>query len=65
VTDNPIVAAVAPGYEFTGPALELGGLMLDETDLSDVHIKIPLVFAADIKGDLSGMSEPGVEDDKI
>src|SRR4051812_10341723 len=73
--------------------------MLDETDLSDVHIKIPLgmlnrhglvagatgtgktktlqlfaeqlsangvpVFAADIKGDLSGMSEPGVEDDKI
>ena len=73
--------------------------MLDETDLSDVHIRIPLgmlnrhglvagatgtgktktlqllaeqlsangvpVFAADIKGDLSGMSAPGVEDDKI
>jgi DNA helicase HerA-like ATPase len=99
VTENPIVATVAPGYQFTGPALELGGLMLDETTLSDVQIKIPLgmlnrhglvagatgtgktktlqllaeqlstngvpVLAADIKGDLSGMSTPGVEDDKI
>jgi DNA helicase HerA-like ATPase len=99
VTQNPIAAAVAPGYDFTGPALELGGLMLDPTELSDVHIKIPLgmlnrhglvagatgtgktktlqllaeqlsthgvpVFVADIKGDLSGMSTPGVEDDKI
>src|ERR1700710_2460352 len=102
MTETPassIADAVAPGYEFAGPALELGGLMLDETDLSDVHIKIPLgmlnrhglvagatgtgktktlqllaeqlsaagvpVFAADIKGDLSGMGTPGVEDDKI
>ncbi|HEX3929652.1 MAG TPA: helicase HerA-like domain-containing protein [Nocardioides sp.] len=99
MTDNPIAAAVAPGYQFTGAALELGGLMLDETTLSEVHIKIPLgmlnrhglvagatgtgktktlqllaeqlsangvpVFAADIKGDLSGMSTPGTEDDKI
>jgi DNA helicase HerA-like ATPase len=99
VTENPVVAAVRPGYEFAGPALELGGLMLDESQLSDVHIKIPLgmlnrhglvagatgtgktktlqllaeqlstngvpVFAADIKGDLSGMSTPGVEDDKV
>ena len=90
---NPIVAAVAPGYEFEGAALELGGLMLDATELSDTHIRIPLgmlnrhglvagatgtgktktlqlmaeqlsangvpVFAADIKGDLSGMSVPG------
>ncbi|HEY3529758.1 MAG TPA: helicase HerA-like domain-containing protein [Nocardioides sp.] len=98
-TENPIAAAVAPGYAFTGPALELGALMLDETDMSDVHIRIPLgmlnrhglvagatgtgktktlqllaeqlstngvpVFAADIKGDLSGMSVPGTEDDKI
>src|SRR4051812_10572722 len=96
---NPIVDAVASGYQFEGAALELGGLMLDSTELSDVHIKIPLamvnrhglvagatgtgktktlqllaeqlstngvpVFAADIKGDLSGMSTPGVEDDKI
>src|SRR3954469_23863225 len=99
MTDNPIVDAVAPGYRFDGPALELGGLMLDTTELSDVHIRIPLgmlnrhglvagatgtgktktlqllaeqlstngvpVFAADIKGDLSGMSTPGVEDEKI
>ena len=97
--ENPVVAAVTLGYQFSGPALELGGLMVDETTLSDVHIKIPLgmlnrhglvagatgtgktktlqllaeqlsangvpVFAADIKGDLSGMSAPGVEDDKI
>src|SRR4249919_2519129 len=96
---NSIADAVAPGYQFDGPALELGGLMLDTTELSDVHIRIPLamlnrhglvagatgtgktktlqlmaeqlstagvpVFAADIKGDLSGMSTAGVEDDKI
>jgi DNA helicase HerA-like ATPase len=99
VTENPIAAAVAPGYSFAGPALELGALMLDETNLSDVHIKIPLgmlnrhglvagatgtgktktlqllaeelssngvpVFAADIKGDLSGMAVAGAEDDRI
>ncbi len=99
MTENPIAAAVATGYAFTAPALELGALMLDETNLSDVHIKIPLgmlnrhglvagatgtgktktlqlmgeqlsangvpVFAADIKGDLSGMADPGAEDDKI
>src|SRR3954471_21994355 len=99
MTDNAVADAVAPGYRFDGPALELGGLMLDETELSDVHIRIPLgmlnrhglvagatgtgktktlqllaeqlstagvpVFAADIKGDLSGMALPGVEDDKI
>ncbi|MCB0906620.1 MAG: DUF853 family protein, partial [Nocardioidaceae bacterium] len=40
--ENPIVAAVAPGYQFEGSALELGGLMLDATELSDVHIRIPL-----------------------
>jgi DNA double-strand break repair helicase HerA and related ATPase len=96
---DPITAAVAPGYAFDGPALELGGLMLDAEDLSDVHIRIPLgmvnrhglvagatgtgktktlqllaeqlsaqgvpVFAADIKGDLSGLSVPGQENDKI
>src|SRR6187431_1791936 len=92
MTDNA-AAAVARGYQFAGPALELGGLMLDETELSDVHIRIPLsmftrhglvagatgtgktktlqlmaeqlsahgvpVFAADIKGDLSGLASAG------
>src|SRR4051812_5148279 len=96
---DPIEAAVAAGYAFEGPALELGGLMLDADRLSDVHVRIPLgmlnrhglvagatgtgktktlqllaeqlssqgvpVFAADIKGDLSGLSTPGEENPKI
>ena len=96
---DPISAAVAPGYAFTGPALELGGLMVDATTLTGVPIRIPLgmlnrhglvagatgtgktktlqllaeqlsaagvpVFAADIKGDLSGLSVPGAENPKI
>src|SRR4051795_12570611 len=96
---DPISAAVAPGYEFEGAALELGGLMLDADHLSDVHIRIPLamlnrhglvagatgtgktktlqlmaeqlstngvpVFAADIKGDLSGISVAGEGGEKI
>jgi uncharacterized protein len=99
MTESPLAEAFAAGYRFDGAALELGGLMLDATELSDVHIRIPLgmlnrhglvagatgtgktktlqllaeqlsangvpVFAADIKGDLSGMSTPGTEDDKI
>jgi uncharacterized protein len=97
--DSPIVQAVAPGYEFTGTALELGGLMIDATTLTDTHIRIPLgmlnrhglvagatgtgktktlqlmaeqlstagvpVFAADIKGDLSGLATPGQPSDKL
>ena len=96
---DPLVDAVAPGYAFEGAALELGGLMRNATDLTDVHIRIPLgmlnrhglvagatgtgktktlqlmaeqlsangvpVFAADIKGDLSGMSVPGEGGEKI
>jgi uncharacterized protein len=99
MTQDPISAAVAPGYAFTGPALELGGLMVDATTLSGVPIRIPLgmlnrhglvagatgtgktktlqllaeqlstagvpVFAADIKGDLSGLSVPGQENAKL
>src|SRR3954452_25201387 len=97
--DSPIVQAVAPGYEFEGSALELGGLMLDATTLTSTHIRIPLgmlnrhglvagatgtgktktlqlmaeqlsaagvpVFAADIKGDLSGLATPGQPSDKL
>jgi DNA helicase HerA-like ATPase len=97
--EDPISAAVAPGYAFSGPALELGGLMVDATTLSGVPIRIPLgmlnrhglvagatgtgktktlqllaeqlstagvpVFAADIKGDLSGLSVAGQENPKI
>src|SRR6478672_11548380 len=96
---DPLVATVAAGYAFEGPALELGGLMLDAERLSDAHVRIPLgmlnrhglvagatgtgktktlqllaeqlsahgvpVFAADIKGDLSGLSTPGAENPKI
>ena len=96
---DPISAAVAPGYAFEGPALELGGLMVDATTLSGVPIRIPLamlnrhglvagatgtgktktlqllaeqlsdagvpVFAADIKGDLSGLSVPGQDNPKV
>src|SRR6476469_4684400 len=97
--DSPIVQAVAPGYAFEGEALELGGLMLDATTLTDTHIRIPLamlnrhglvagatgtgktktlqlmaeqlstagvpVFAADIKGDLSGLATPGASSDRL
>jgi DNA helicase HerA-like ATPase len=97
--DSPIVQAVAPGYAFDGTALELGGLMIDATTLTDTHIRIPLamlnrhglvagatgtgktktlqlmaeqlstagvpVFAADIKGDLSGLATPGEPSDKL
>ncbi|HET6624990.1 MAG TPA: helicase HerA-like domain-containing protein [Nocardioidaceae bacterium] len=98
-SSDPIVAAVQPGYQFEGAALELGGLMLGATELTDVRIRIPLamlnrhglvagatgtgktktlqvlaeqlstagvpVFAADIKGDLCGLSVPGEDDPKI
>jgi len=99
MTDDALRSEVAAGYQFEGAALELGGLMLDATELSDVHVKIPLamlnrhglvagatgtgktktlqlmaeqlsaagvpVFAADIKGDLSGLSAPGEDGEKI
>src|ERR671910_2934948 len=39
---DPISAAVGPGYRFEGLALELGGLMLNADELSDVHVRIPL-----------------------
>ena len=96
---DAISSAVAAGYQFEGKTLELGGLMLNASDLSDLHVKIPLamlnrhglvagatgtgktktlqlmaeqlsaagvpVFAADIKGDLSGLSVAGEDGEKI
>ena len=96
---DPISAAVAPGYAFEGPALELGGLMTDAETLAGVPVRIPLamlnrhglvagatgtgktvtlqllaeqlsaagvpVFAADVKGDLSGVSVAGESNDKL
>jgi len=96
---SALVDDVAKGYEFEGPALELGGLMVDAETLADARVRIPLgmlnrhglvagatgtgktktlqlmaeqlsaqgvpVFAADIKGDLSGLATPGEAGDKI
>jgi DNA helicase HerA-like ATPase len=99
MVEESLKAEVAAGYTFEGPALELGGLMLDASQLSDVPIRIPLamlnrhglvagatgtgktktlqlmaeqlsaagvpVFAADIKGDLSGLLVAGEDSEKI
>ncbi|WP_156391725.1 MULTISPECIES: helicase HerA-like domain-containing protein [unclassified Nocardioides] len=96
---SAIEAAVAPGYAFEGPALELGGLMTGPDGLTSSTIRIPLsmlnrhglvagatgtgktktlqlmaeqlsaagvpVFAADIKGDLSGLATPGESNEKL
>jgi uncharacterized protein len=104
MTDAPagqdaLTAAVAAGYAFDGPALELGSLVLDPDHLADARVRIPLgmlnrhglvagatgtgktktlqllaeqlsahgvpVFAADVKGDLSGLSTPGEDNPKV
>ncbi len=91
--DAAITRAVTSGYDFQGPVLELGGLMLDATRVVGTPVRIPLgmlnrhglvagatgtgktktlqllaeqlsaqgvpVFAADVKGDLSGLAMPG------
>ncbi|QZY29329.1 helicase HerA-like domain-containing protein [Nocardioides coralli] len=96
---HPIEAAVAPGYEFTGPSLELGGLMADASTITGTRVRIPLamlnrhglvagatgtgktktlqllaeqlsahgvpVFAADVKGDLSGLAVAGEDGPRI
>ncbi|HWJ65231.1 MAG TPA: helicase HerA-like domain-containing protein [Nocardioides sp.] len=96
---SPIEEAVAPGYAFEGPALELGGLMTGPDALTASTIRIPLamlnrhglvagatgtgktktlqllaeqlsaagvpVFAADIKGDLSGLATAGEASEKL
>jgi uncharacterized protein len=96
---HPVEEAVRAGYAFEGPALDLGGLLLDATTSSDARVRVPLamlnrhglvagatgtgktktlqllaeqlsaqgvpVFAADIKGDLSGLATPGAGGEKI
>ncbi|MFE5479553.1 helicase HerA-like domain-containing protein [Nocardia sp. NPDC056541] len=93
------VAQIAEGYAFSGPALELGTVMVDGVADPGARVRIPLrmmnrhglvagatgtgktktlqgiaehlsragvpVVMADIKGDLSGLSEPGADTDKI
>lgn len=93
------IATVSAGYAFTGPALDLGALVVDGTGHSDAQIRIPLgmlnrhglvagatgtgktktlqliaeqlsaqgvpVFLADIKGDVSGIAQPGEANDKV
>jgi uncharacterized protein len=91
--------AIAKGYTFEEPSIQLGVLMEDDTPKPDAQIRIPLsmlnrhglvagatgtgktktlqlmaeqisaagvpVFAADIKGDLSGVASPGQPSDKL
>ncbi|WP_194829583.1 helicase HerA-like domain-containing protein [Nocardia sp. XZ_19_231] len=92
-------AQIAEGYAFSGPALELGTVMVDGTADPGARVRIPLrmmnrhglvagatgtgktktlqgiaehlsragvpVVMADVKGDLSGLSEPGADTEKI
>jgi DNA helicase HerA-like ATPase len=91
--------SVRTGYDFAGPALELGALLDGGTPDPSAVVRIPLammnrhglvagatgtgktktlqlmaeqlsaagvpVFLADVKGDVSGISEPGVGDEKL
>ncbi|HWI00797.1 MAG TPA: helicase HerA-like domain-containing protein, partial [Propionibacteriaceae bacterium] len=93
------VAAIAEGYIFDEPAIELGVLMQNDEPIPSAVVRIPLamlnrhglvagatgtgktktlqlmaeqisaagvpVFAADIKGDLSGIASPGQPSDKL
>ncbi|MFG2445215.1 helicase HerA-like domain-containing protein [Nocardia fluminea] len=92
-------AKIAEGYAFSGPALELGTVMVDGVADPVARVRIPLrmmnrhglvagatgtgktktlqgiaeqlsragvpVVMADVKGDLSGLSEPGADTEKI
>jgi hypothetical protein len=101
MADEPagIAKRIAGGYAFSGPALELGSVVLDDTAYPDAKVRIPLgvlnrrgliagaagtgktktlqglaeqlsangvpVVVADIKGDVSGLAQPGASNDKI
>ncbi|MEV7613250.1 helicase HerA-like domain-containing protein [Streptomyces sp. NPDC089799] len=91
--------AIAAGYAFTGPALDLGALLWDGACRPEHQVRVPLsmlnrhglvsgatgtgktktlqliaeqlsangvpVFLADVKGDVSGISAPGVPGEKV
>ncbi|MFD4355809.1 helicase HerA-like domain-containing protein [Nocardia sp. NPDC058518] len=97
--DSTASAEIAAGYAFSGPALELGTVMVDGVADPVARVRIPLrmmnrhglvagatgtgktktlqgiaehlsragvpVVMADVKGDLSGLSEPGADTEKI
>ncbi|MEO7586474.1 MAG: helicase HerA-like domain-containing protein [Arachnia sp.] len=97
--DTDHAAAIAQGYAFEEPGVQLGVLMTDDGPDTSVPIRIPVsmfnrhglvagatgtgktktlqvmaealskagvpVFAADIKGDLSGMASPGQAGEKL
>ncbi|MFJ7900436.1 helicase HerA-like domain-containing protein [Streptomyces sp. NPDC096198] len=90
---------ITAGYDFAGPALDLGALVWDGRCLPAAPVRVPLsvlnrhglvagatgtgktktlqliaeqlsaqgvpVFLADIKGDVSGVSAPGQEDERV
>ncbi|MFC9472764.1 helicase HerA-like domain-containing protein [Nocardia sp. NPDC056952] len=98
-TASGAAAQIAEGYAFSGPALELGTVMVDGVADPGARVRIPLrmmnrhglvagatgtgktktlqgiaehlsragvpVVMADVKGDLSGLSEPGGDTEKI
>jgi len=104
LSDEPVqlsdeIAAIAKGYTFNEPAIDLGVLVEADEPVPAALVRIPLsmlnrhglvsgatgtgktktlqlmteqisaagvpVFAADIKGDLSGLASPGVSSDKL
>nr|MDQ6937763.1 DUF853 domain-containing protein [Actinomycetota bacterium] len=92
-------SAIAAAYAFTGRALDLGAVVVDNVAHADAHVRLPLavmnrhglvagatgtgktrtlqllaeqlsaagvpVVLADMKGDLSGLAEPGAGNDKV
>ena len=99
MSNSPDVAAIAKGYTFDTPSIDLGVLVADGTPVPEATIRISLsmlnrhglvagatgtgktktlqlmaeqisragvaVFAADIKGDLSGIALPGASSEKL
>ncbi|MFD6400106.1 helicase HerA-like domain-containing protein [Nocardia sp. NPDC060249] len=97
--ESSAAAEIAEGYAVSGPALELGTVMVDGVADPGARVRIPLrmmnrhglvagatgtgktktlqgiaehlsragvpVVMADVKGDLSGLSEPGADTEKI